>query len=334
MKRRIITGILAGGMMLLLIIDPKTQLAGARDGITLCIATVIPSLFPFFVLTGLMTSALAGTTSPIFRLLGKLCGMKPGTESLLLIGLLGGYPTGAQAVCQAWRDGALDNKEARRMMGFCNNPGPAFLFGICGPMFPDLWIVWVLWGVVILSAALTAAWLPSEQDRPLILRQKSATTLPKALESAVKTAGIVCGWVVLFRILIAYLQKWVIAGLPPAWSCLLSGLLELTNGCCGLAAIPQTGLRFLLAAVLLSCGGVCVGMQTASLTGPLGISSYLRGKMIQTAFATALALPVFAALEGGISPIVLPFCAPCVIFLLICGAKSKKRSGNSVAIGV
>ena len=70
-----------------------------------------------------------------------------------------------------------------------------------------------------------------------------------------KTAGIVCGWVILFRILIAYLQKWAFAGLPPAWSCLLSGLLELTNGCCGLAVIPETGIRFMIAAVLLTCGG-------------------------------------------------------------------------------
>jgi hypothetical protein len=334
MRRRIITGVLAGIMMLLLIMDPETQLAGARDGITLCIATVIPSLFPFFVLTGLITSALVGVSSPVFRLFGRLCGMTPGTEPLLIIGLLGGYPAGAQAVRQSWRDGVLSDKEARRMMGFCNNPGPAFLFGICGPMFPAFWMVWILWGVVILSSVFTAAWLPSERNRPLSLRQNPVTTLPKALESGVKTAGIVCGWVVLFRILIAYLQKWVFAGLPPAWSCLLSGILELTNGCCALAAIPHTGLRFMLAALMLTCGGVCVGMQTASLTGRLGIGCYLRGKMIQTVFAITLALPVSVALECGFTPSLLPFCVPCAIFVLICAAKRKKRSGNSVAVGV
>ena len=334
MKRRTITGILAGILMLLLIIDPETQLMGAREGITLCIATVIPSLFPFFVLTGLMTSAFAGMRSTAFRCLGRLCGMTPGTDPLLIIGLLGGYPAGAQAVSQAWRDGLIDDREARRMIGFCNNPGPAFLFGICGPMFPSFWMVWALWGVIILSSVFTAAWLPSERCRPLTLRQKMVTTLPKALESGVKTAGIVCGWVILFRILIAYLQKWAFAGLTPAWSCLLSGLLELTNGCCGLAAIPETGIRFMIAAVLLTCGGVCVGMQTASLTGALGIGSYLRGKLIQAMFAAALALPVSAALETGFSPYVLPFCVPCIIFLLICGAKHKKRSGNSVPVGV
>ena len=35
--------------MLVLILDSKTALAGAREGIDLCIRTVIPSLFPFFL---------------------------------------------------------------------------------------------------------------------------------------------------------------------------------------------------------------------------------------------------------------------------------------------
>ena len=37
--------------MLALILDGRTAIEGARQGIGLCLRTVIPSLFPFFVLS-------------------------------------------------------------------------------------------------------------------------------------------------------------------------------------------------------------------------------------------------------------------------------------------
>lgn len=260
--------------------------------------------------------------------------MPAGTESFLLIGFLGGYPAGAQAVIQSWRDGVLDEKNARRLLAFCNHPGPAFLFGICGRLFQDPWTVWILWGILILSALLTAHSIPQQTVAECGLRRKSATTLPKALESAVKTMGIICGWVILFRILIGYLQILPLAGIHPAIRCLLLGLLELTNGCCMLSIIQSTGLRFLLAALLLSFGGVCVLMQTASVAGSLGVRSYLRGKLMQTGFVFLLALPISACMEG-VSPSILPLlCLPMAIIAVFSSVICKKRSRNSVAVGV
>ena len=177
----------------------------------------------------MLTSHLAGLSAPLLSSVGIFCWMPAGTESLLLIGLLGGYPAGAQAVSQSWRDGVMDEKKARRLLGFCNHPGPAFLFGICGQLFPYPWTVWVLWGVLILSALLTARCIPRQAVAECDLRRKPATTLPKALESAVKTMGIICGWVILFRILIGYLEILPLAAMPPAIRCLLFGLLELHN---------------------------------------------------------------------------------------------------------
>jgi hypothetical protein len=334
MKRRILTGIAALAGMILLIFDPATALAGARNGIDLCLATVLPSLFPFLIMTGMLTSLLAGLSATLLSSVGIFCGMPTGTESLLLIGLLGGYPAGAQAVSQSWRDGVLDEKHAQRLLGFCNHPGPAFLFGICGQLFPHPWTVWVLWGVLILSALLTARCIPRQAGAECDLRRKPATTLPKALESAVKTMGIICGWVILFRILIGYLEILPLATMPPAIRCLLLGLLELTNGCCMLSTISSLGLRFLLAALLLSFGGICVIMQTASVAGALGVGSYLKGKLLQTGFAFLLALPISAFMEGGSPGILLLFCLPIAVIAAFSSVICKNRSRNSVAVGV
>ena len=49
-KKQLWTGIAASMGMLVLILDGKTALEGARQGIELCLRTVVPSLFPFFLL--------------------------------------------------------------------------------------------------------------------------------------------------------------------------------------------------------------------------------------------------------------------------------------------
>ena len=74
--------------ILILIFDSKTALLGAREGLTLCSYTVIPSLFPFLVLSILLTDALSGSSLRLFKPIGKLCKMPEGSESLILIGLL------------------------------------------------------------------------------------------------------------------------------------------------------------------------------------------------------------------------------------------------------
>ena len=76
--RQIWTGIAAFTAMLVLILDTKTAIAGAREGITLCLVTAIPSLFPFFVLSGLINSCFVGKPIPALRPLGRLCGVQEG----------------------------------------------------------------------------------------------------------------------------------------------------------------------------------------------------------------------------------------------------------------
>ena len=67
--------------MLALILDGRTAIDGARQGIELCLRTVIPSLFPFFVLSILLTSSLLGSSLAVLRPLGRLFGMPDGAES-------------------------------------------------------------------------------------------------------------------------------------------------------------------------------------------------------------------------------------------------------------
>jgi len=111
----------------------------------MCLESVVPSLFPFLILSGIITTSFTGVEVKILRPVGRLCGIPSGGESLLLIGLIGGYPVGAQCIYRAYETGQISKVDAQRMLGFCNNAGPAFIFGITASLFDSLIYPWLIW---------------------------------------------------------------------------------------------------------------------------------------------------------------------------------------------
>lgn len=290
MKNRVWTICLAAVGSLILILDSKTALYGASEGMELCLRTVIPTMLPFFVLSLLLTGSLAGTSIPLLRPLGKLCAIPKGGEVLFLVGILGGYPTGAQAVAHAYESGQLSRNAARRLLGFCSNAGPAFLFGMVATRFCRMRYAWILWAIHILGAVITGILLPGRQAGAISSRPSPVLTMQQALKKSVRILSEVCGWIVLCRVVVAFCERWFL-WLFPKWAQLLfTGLIELANGCSLLGTIPDEGLRFVLASAMLSLGGFCVLLQTKSVVKSLGLGMYFPGKLMQTAVCVTLSV--------------------------------------------
>jgi hypothetical protein len=112
-----------------------------------------------------------------------------------------------------------------------------------------------------------------------------AKTVSGAMRGAISAIATVCGWIVLFHVVIAFFQQWVLWYLPETVQVIVCGILELTNGCLMLSGIADQRMRFLLAAVMLNFGGFCVMIQTRSLTEGLDFRGYLYGKCLQTLFS-------------------------------------------------
>ena len=83
----------------LLIALPQAAADGVRSALTLCGRVILPSLFPFFVCSNLFL--LLGYSARLSARFGgaaaKLLRLPPAAGSAFLLGLLGGYPAGAQA---------------------------------------------------------------------------------------------------------------------------------------------------------------------------------------------------------------------------------------------
>lgn len=336
-KHNLRTAIAASAAMLVLILDGKTALSGASEGIRICLNTLIPSLFPFFLLSILLTGALCGQDIPFLNPLVRLCRIPKGTQSLLAIGLVGGYPVGAQNVALAYRAGQLSACQAARMITFCNNAGPAFIFGILGSMFSFRAAPWLLWLIHIAAALLVGMVLPGEENCTAAAPIQRRIPITDALAQAVRTMGLVCGWVVLMRMILAFWERWFLWMLPLPVQITISGILELANGCVRLCEIGYEGLRFILASAFLSLGGICVWLQTASVTEGISMKLYFPGKLLQCAISTLLSclmqflIPApFRYNCSGILAVSVAVLVGCVIGLQY----SKKSSGIPSAVGV
>lgn len=274
--------------LLLLIFDARGVVAGAQEGVQLCIQTLVPSLFPFFVISGYFCNVCAAMRLPILKPLLRLCKMPDGADALFVIGMLGGYPVGAKSIADAYRNKQIDSENALRMLGFCSNAGPAFVFGIVGTYFKAPYIPWIVFGILILSALLTGYLLPKTDCSCYIPQKQQPPNFVKLFQSSLVAIASVCGWVILFRVFITILERWIFWAFPETLQIALTGILELSNGCIAINLISNDGMRFIVSTGLLSFGGLCVYLQTVSVVGNLGTGLYFPGKILQCTLALTI----------------------------------------------
>jgi len=282
------------GVLIWLLADAGRVRAAAAEALALCARTVIPALFPFMVVSGLLVSLgfgewvsphLAGLMGPLFRLPGS-------ASSALLLGLVGGYPIGARTAADLYREGLLTRDETERLLVFCNNSNPVFLISVLGlGVFGDIRTGIYLWLIHILSALLTGLLFRGSEHtarraaaRPLPVRTAAlSTAFVEAVRSALSGILSVCAFVVLFYVAVSPLKA-VGGTLGTA----MVGAVELFS----LTPLLTPGrFAFLLAAFCSGWGGLSVLAQTAAVLDgtDLRLGPCFRGKAVQGLLSLLLA---------------------------------------------
>lgn len=233
-------------------------------------------------------AALGRLLAPLTR---RVLGISGPGGTAMLLGLLGGYPVGAQTAGELVRTGAVSRQEGQRLLLFCNNCGPAFALGVAGVgCFGSLRAGALLWLIHVSAAVLTALLTRSTSSPEGRTSPSAPMSLVSAFPGAVRGAGEgmlhVCGFVVFFLVLTRLLTA--LTGLEHP---LPLGLLELTGG---ILRLSGTRGDFVLAAALMGWGGVCVHCQTAAVLEGSGLHmrGYLSAKAAQAVLSAALAVPI------------------------------------------
>ena len=228
----------------LLIALPQVAADGVRSALTLCGRVILPSLFPFFVCSNLFL--LLGYSARLSARFGgaaaKLLRLPPAAGSAFLLGLLGGYPAGAQAAGTLYARGELSGANAERALAVCNQAGPSFIFGVLGgAVFKSAAAGAFLYAVQIVSAVLVCRLTAKKQYAPAkaVAKPPQPESFAAAFSESVRRAGMsaiqICMFITVFSVLSCYFLLAAGRFLPPEALPLVLGSLELSAGCAALA---------------------------------------------------------------------------------------------------
>lgn len=268
------------GILFLLTCLPGPSAKGVLDGLKSCVFQVIPALFPFFVVTGLILESplaewLGLALYPVTRL-GLGIRQRRATTVLLLC-WLGGFAVAASAISRAYRQGALERRQAMLLLVCGVGSSPAFVVNTVGLLMLGSAPL----GICLLGAMLAANVCTALVFRLVLAlfpgnasRSSSCTIEPApvgepaglvgAIQSAVHSMLIVCGFVVFFRFLCEAAAQAL--SLDTSGFYVLCAGLEVTSGCAAGAALP--GYAALACCAALSVQSLSVFLQVRALLCP------------------------------------------------------------------
>lgn len=291
--------LLLSALLALWLRDPAATSASAGTVLKRCAAVVVPSLFPFFVLTNLLVrqSYHRYPAMALRRWMGPVLGVPANVAGALVLGALGGYPVGAAALFRLYDQKQLSAREAGRALAFCNNGGPGYLLGVVGMgLMGSVKLGVLLWAVHISAALLTGVLLrqlPGGCNVPALppASEESGSGFAASFVGAVQDAAMsclyLCGFLTFFGVLLGTLSSL----LPLLASLIAAGALELSTGIAGLMARPmEPAAAMTWAAAFLGWGGLCIHCQVLSLRGdrPIPMGRYFLGKAMQCLLSVAL----------------------------------------------
>ena len=267
----------AGGCALLILCFPQQAVSGVREALQLCFDSLIPALFPFLILTRILSSGAAARVlgvpfSPLCRLLRI---RRPEAGCAMAIGFVGGFAAAGCSINTLFREKKLTARQAEVLLCGCACEGPAFVIaavggGMLGSVRVGVLLFFSLLAASLFSAALTARLLPAgpplPADAPGTVQSAPppATFFVDAVSGAVDAMLRICGFVLFFGLLRG------LSGIPPlsqTLSAALGALLEVSTGCRAAAALggaPALGLCTLS----LSALGLSAFAQLRALLSP------------------------------------------------------------------
>lgn len=133
-KRALLLGVFALSACALILIFPDETSAGAKNGLEFCAGVLVPSLFPFMVISSfIIESGICSLfEKPFSKIIGYLFNLPGICTSTIIMSLIGGYPVGARCIRSLYEKGLITEKETQKMSYFCVCSGPGFLITFVG----------------------------------------------------------------------------------------------------------------------------------------------------------------------------------------------------------
>lgn len=183
-----------------------------KSALSLCANVIIPSVFPFIVISDFLYAYMYFSPKDLIGgAFEKLFKINRAGLYAFVLGILCGFPLGVKCTSELYKSGKISRDEAERLIGFCNNTGPAFLVsGIGLGLRKNANDGLFLYFVMVLSAVITG--IVFSRGRHLQkgcsenLRQNSFS-----FTASIKNAGVntlhICSYLTFFACIVGMLRN-------------------------------------------------------------------------------------------------------------------------------
>lgn len=274
-------------IMILIVSNPSRYTSGTISGLKLFFFSVLPGLFPFMLLTKLLTElgVFFKFSSKLDKVSKKLFGTPGVSIYALLMSIVSGYPIGAKIIGDLYEKKLISEEDAKKMSVFCTTSGPIFVIGTVGAfMFKNYKFGIILYVSHILSSVMLGIILhifsikkDSEQSNQIIINfNKKSNIIAESINQTINSLFIVGAYITIFYLISELFDSLKIFDAinsifvplanslhfdPKYIQAAFYGILEVTRGAKELSVFADTSSLILVSGIL-SFSGLSIIMQS------------------------------------------------------------------------
>ena len=255
---------------------------------------MIPSLFPFMVLSGfLLRSGLSMQLASLLNpLLGRIFRLSTSCIYIIIMGFLCGFPMGANVIAESLSLNRITKREAEFLLSFCNNIGPVYFISFAYTTCPFLSLgltISIMYGVPLLYGLILR--YTCYRDIPYT-KASFCTEYPhnnknyldafqESLQKSITSIVTLGAYMVIFNVLQLPLYN-TFYKMSEIVLCIFKGLIEINSGISSISFYPE--IYTIVYFLFLPFGGLCCFFQTYAMIKdtPLSLGKYFTHKIIQT----------------------------------------------------
>lgn len=308
-----------------IILAPKCAINAAKEGISIWINILMPSLLPFIIGANLIVSLKIVDIFGILinPLTQKLFNVSGRSGLIFAISMVSGYPVGSKFASELRLENKISKYEAQRLVSFCSTSGPLFIIGSVGTGMiknPHIGYIMLLCHYLAsLAVGLIFRNYGKEKniktnnsilkDINKVIYDNSTSEnffvlFGKSVVNGVNTLLAIGGFVIIFSVFFEILQFFRIIDFisyffciflssfnitPDIISAFISGLFEMTIGCNNLSQLNNISYNLLipLCSFLVAFSGLSILAQCSSFIAKtdINVNLYIFSKFLHGIFS-------------------------------------------------
>lgn len=241
----------------------------------------ITKLFPVVFIIYIFSSLLID--QGIINYLSIFLKNKAATTYIIIISLIGGFPSGSKTIKDTLNKNYIDLNTANYLIRFTHFPNPLFILGSLNSLFNNNYPILILLSLIISNFIIS-----------LIYKRKTSSIIPpinneisfsKSLSNSIilslKVIINIYGTSIFFILILEIINHYF--KLPILSYVLISGILDLTKGSFSTSLINNDILKAVLIIIFNSFGSLPIHIQTKSIISDTKINynNYLISRIMQ-----------------------------------------------------